>query len=160
MSRFDKPLLQSKKWRLYSGAVLSFFGISMFVLGAKPDWLGLDRSEAIGYVQIGVFSVGLVLLSFGGILTLNSLWVGERSIAGDIGLRLVWTGMVVSLFASLADLLGLSARHFPYYPPYFGYWQARGVLAGEIMIVIGLLLLIPFKGSLGENGGDQLDEPN
>lgn len=141
------------------GIVLTLLGAGLFTLGAKPGWLGLDRSEAIGYVQIGVFSFGLVLLCMGSMLTLDSLWMGERSIAADIGLRLSWTGLIVALFASLADLLGLSARKFPYHPPFFGYWQARGVLAGEIMIIIGLILLIPYHGNGGKTEGNETEDP-
>lgn len=159
MNNVDKPLLQNKRGRLNFGIVLTLVGAGLFTLGAKPAWVGLDRSEAIGYVQIGVFSFGLVLLCMGAMLSLTSLWVGKRSIAADIGIRLAWTGLIVALFASLADLLGLSARQFPYHPPFFGYWQARGVLAGEVMIIIGLILLIPFKEDLGETDKHEIDEP-
>lgn len=158
MNRADKPLLQNKRGRMNVGIALTLVGAGLFTLGAKPGWFGLDFSVAIGYVQIGVFSFGLVVLCMGGMLTLDALWLGERSIAADIGIRLALTGLIVSLFASLADLLGLSARKFPYHPPFFGYWQARGVLAGEIMIIIGLILLIPFKGNGGKPEENEIDK--
>jgi len=145
MNGREGPLIQSRSWHFYAGVVLLVLGLGLFVLGAKPAWLGLDRSIAIGFVQIGVFTFGLLLQAAGGTLTLDSLWQCQRSITADIGLRLVWTGYMVAAFAALADLLGLSARKFPYFLPFFGYWQARGVFTGEILIIIGLVMMIPFK---------------
>lgn len=128
------------------GSVLTLLGLTIFLLGADPEFFGMDRSPVIGFVQVIVFSFGLVILTLGGSISLNSLWPpGQRSILADIGLRLVWTGLVVAIAAGMADLFGLGTRPLTESLTYFGYWQARGVLFGEIIILIGFILMIPFR---------------
>lgn len=120
------------------------FGFLVFVLGADPSFFGLDRSPVLGFVQIAVFLFGLALICIGGYITLNTLWNGkQKTIAADFGLRLVSTGFVIALFSGMADVFGFGNHPFPKIP-YFGPWQAFGVMLGEVIIVIGLILLIPF----------------
>jgi hypothetical protein len=88
--------------------------------------------------------VGLAIICVGGYLTLNSLWNGsEKSIAADIGLRLVTTGYLMAVASGMADVFGFGNHTFPRVP-YFGPWQAVGVMIGEATIIIGLLMLIPY----------------
>jgi hypothetical protein len=90
--------------------------------------------------------LGLGVICFGGYLTINTLWNGyEKTIAADIGVRLIGTGYVTALASGLADIFGLGTRPLPTFIPFFGRWQARGVLIGEIVIIIGFLLLIPYQ---------------
>ena len=56
------------------GIVLTLLGLFMFVFGAEPGFFGLDQSDAVGFVQIGVFTFGLFLLCLGGSFSLYSLW--------------------------------------------------------------------------------------
>jgi hypothetical protein len=75
---------------------------------------------------------------------MTALWGKEqRSIIADIGLRLVGTGFVITIFTGMADVFGMGAQPVPDVP-YFGPWQAAGVLIGEITIALGFLLLIPY----------------
>jgi hypothetical protein len=131
--------------RLFVGLAVSFLGLLIFAIGAKPSWFGWDRSPVVGFVQISVFLVGLALICVGGYISLHALWWGhERTIMSDIGSRLVWTGYVVTVFAGLADIFGMGSQSFPNVP-YFGPWQASGVLIGQGIIAIGFLLLIPYR---------------
>jgi len=131
--------------RIRMGLFITLTGFFVFIVGAKPDWLGWDRSPVVGFVQIAVFLVGLAIICMGGYIGLLALWGGEpRSIAADIGFRLVSTGYVVSVFAGMADVFGMGAHPLPAVP-YFGPVQATGVVLGEILIGIGFLLLIPYK---------------
>jgi hypothetical protein len=92
-----------------------------------------------------VFLVGLGLICTGGYLSLQARWIGtERSIAADIGLRLVSTGYVVSVASGMADIFGLGNHPFPNIP-YFGPWQAVGVMIGELTIALGFVLMIPYR---------------
>jgi len=120
-------------------------GLLVFAIGAKPSWFGWDRSPLVGFVQISVFLVGLALICVGGYVGLSALWGKEqRSIIADIGLRLVSTGYVIAVFTGLADVFGMGSQPLPKVP-YFGPWQAGGVLIGQVVIAIGFLMVIPYR---------------
>ena len=133
------------KWRVRIGLSITLAGFLVFLLGARPALFGLDRSPVVGFVQIAVFLIGLALICLGGYMSLASLWrPGMHSIAADIGLRLVATGYLISVFSGMADVFGFGT-HIPPQVPYFGPWQATGVEIGEIVIAAGFLLLIPYN---------------
>ncbi len=135
--------------RIRVGLTITLLGLFVFVVGAKPGWLGWDRSPVVGFVQIAVFLVGLAMICIGGYTGMLALWKGaQRSIVADIGLRLVGTGYVVAVFAGMADIFGMGSQLFPKVP-YFGPLQATGVLIGEITIAIGFLMLIPYHHHQG-----------
>jgi hypothetical protein len=120
-------------------------GLLIFTLGAKPDWFGWNGTPIVGFIQIIVFLVGLALICLGGFVGLSALWGREqRSILADIGLRLVATGYVISVFAALADVFGMGTQAVPK-TPYFGPWQAGGVLIGQFVIAAGFLMVIPYQ---------------
>ena len=129
--------------RVRFGLILTLFGLLVFLVGARPALFGLDRSPVVGFVQIAVFLVGLAIVCIGGYICLMSFWRnGDRTIAADIGSRLVATGYVVAVFAGMADIFGFGTQLSPRVPV-FGPWQATGVQIGEVLITIGFLLLIP-----------------
>ena len=131
--------------RIRVGLSSTLIGLFIFIVGAKPSWFGWDRSPVVGFVQIAVFLIGLAIICLGGYISLLALWKGEpRTIAADIGLRLVSTGYVVCVFAGMADVFGMGSQPLPKIP-YFGPWQAGGVLIGQIMIAIGFLSIIPYR---------------
>jgi len=128
------------RFSLIAVAVGSF----VFVVGAKPNWFGVDWSPVVGFIQIAVFLIGLAMICAGGYVGLSALWGKEqRSIIADIGLRLVSTGYVISVFTGMADIFGMGSQPLPLVP-YFGPWQSGGVLIGQIIIAIGFLMLIPY----------------
>jgi len=130
--------------RIRMSIVITFGGLLLFMIGAKPVWFGWDRSPVVGFVQIAVFVLGLGIICFGGYMGLLTLWWGhERTILGDIGSRLVGTGYVIAFFAGMADVFGMGSHALPQVP-YFGPWQATGVLVGQSIVAIGFLLLIPY----------------
>ncbi len=130
--------------RIRIGLGVTLIGFLIFLVGARPDVFGLDRSPVIGFVQVAVFIVGLAIMCIGGYISLMALWKDQHiSIAADIGQRLVATGYVVAVFAGMADIFGLGSHIFPSLP-YFGVWQARGVMFGQGLIGLGFILMIPF----------------
>lgn len=134
-----------KRIRIGLGSTL--IGFLVFLFGAEPGIFALDRSPVVGFVQIAVFLVGLGIICLGGYITLAALWNGgAKSIASDIGLRLVGTGYVISVASGMADVFGFGSHRFPNVP-FFGSWQVTGVIIGEAVIAIGLLLLIPYRRS-------------
>jgi hypothetical protein len=121
-------------------------GWLIFVLGVNPGLFGMDRSPVVGFVQIAFFLVGLAIICLGGLLSLTALWNGrEKTIVADIGYRIVATGYVIAAASGMADVFGFGSQPFPS-TPYFGQWQALGVITGEIFIVIGFIMMIPHPG--------------
>jgi hypothetical protein len=130
--------------RVYFGLILASLGFIVFIFGIKPEWFNLDRSPVVGFVQITVFLVGLAIICLGGYIGLAALWAGaEKSIAADIGLRLISTGYVISVFTGMADIFGMSVQANPKVP-FFGPWQAVGVAIGMAVVALGLLMLVPY----------------
>ncbi len=131
-------------WRIRIGLSLTLLGFLVFLAGARPDAFGLDRSPVIGFVQIAVFVVGLALIAIGGYISIMALWKDQHiNIAADLGQRMVATGYVVAVFAGMADVFGFGSHIFPGLP-YFGEWQARGVMIGQTLMAIGFLMMLPF----------------
>jgi len=145
MDELTRPRNGVSRQRVRWGLLITFIGLIIYLLGAAPELFGANRSPVTGFLQISVFLVGLGLICLGGYVTLNALWNGfEKSIAADIGLRLVSTGYVIAVVAGMADVFGFGNHPFPRIP-YFGAWQALGVLFGEAVIALGFLLVIPFS---------------
>jgi hypothetical protein len=130
--------------RIRFSFIAVIFGFFIFEVGAKPGWFGWDRSPVVGFVQIAVFLIGLAMICTGGYVGLIALWGNDsRSIVADIGMRLIGTGYVISVFTGMADVFGMGSHLLPAVP-YFGPWQSSGVLIGQIMIAIGFLMMIPY----------------
>jgi hypothetical protein len=144
----EPPWLQATPARLRTALVTALFGLFVFTVGAKPNYFGWDRSPVVGFVQISVFLFGLGIICLGGYVGILGLWKGHgRSIVADIGVRVVGTGYVISFFSGLADIFGMGSQPPPGVP-YFGPWQATGVLIGEIVIAAGFLMMIPYRRML------------
>jgi len=132
------------RFRIPFGITVTVLGFIIFLVGAEPSLFGLDRSPVIGFVQITVFLIGLGLICLGGYISLASLWNGgPKSIVSDIGQRLVGTGYMIAVASGLADLFGIGSQQYPRIPR-FGEWQVLGVLAGQVIIAIGFMMLIPY----------------
>jgi len=148
--------------RIKFGLIVTLFGFFVFLVGARPAWFGWDRSVVVGFIQIAVFLVGLALISLGGYISLMTFWNnGSRTIAADIGMRLVSTGYVIAVFSGMADVFGMGTQKLPVVP-FFGNLQSLGVQVGESIIAIGFLLLIPYQRFFSKGPSDrQIDNsPN
>jgi len=131
------------RMRVRAGLLLTLSGLLVFLLGTSPAFFGLDRSPVVGFVQIAIFLVGLAIICIGGYISLMSFWrKTNRTIAAEIGSRLVATGYVVAVFSGMADVFGFGTR-VPPLVPVLGPIQVAGVQIGETLIAIGFLLLIP-----------------
>lgn len=131
--------------RLRLGLIITLSGFLVLLIGAVPGLFSLDQSEVVGFLQIAVFEAGLGFTCLGGYIVLIGLWNGvQKTIAADIGLRLIATGYMISVASGLADLLGFGSQPSAI-NAYFGPWQVRGVVLGEIVIAVGLLLLVPYR---------------
>lgn len=131
--------------RVRFGLIVILLGFFILIIGAKPAWFGWDNSPTVGFIQVSILLVGLGILCLGGYIGLLALWKGrERTIAADIGMRLVATGYVVSVFAGMADLFGMGTQVGPE-GAFFGPLQSRGIVIGQVFIAAGFLLMIPFR---------------
>lgn len=131
--------------RINLGIGLTIAGFLIFILGANPGLVNLDRSPIIGFVQTAIFSIGLAMICLGGFISFKTCQRSDQgqSLAQDIGVRLVATGYLISLISGMADVFGFGTQSWPAMP-FFGPTQATGVVAGEILIAVGFLLYMPF----------------
>lgn len=145
MNGNTEPAFRVSYLRIRFSLISIFTGLFVLVVGAKPNWFELDRSPVVGFIQISVFLIGLAMICTGGFVGLHSLWGSEqRSIIADFGSRLVGTGYVIAVFTGMADVFGWGSQPLPMVP-YFGPWQAGGVLIGQGVIALGLLMMIPYR---------------
>jgi hypothetical protein len=155
----NEPAFRISYLRIRFSLITVSMGSFIFAVGAKPNWFGWDRSPVVGFIQIAVFLLGLALICAGGYVGLSALWGNEqRSILADIGSRLVGTGYVIAVFTGMADVFGLGTQPLPNVP-YFGPWQAGGVLIGQAVIALGLLMIIPYRFDLKKLGKEMLEPP-
>ena len=133
---------------LNAGIGLTIAGFLIFIFGANPGIIGLDRNPYVGFAQTAIFSFGLALLCLGGFISLKSCQQAGyiQSLAQDIGIRLVATGYIISLISGMADVFGFGTQSWPF-KPFFGPQQAAGVILGEVVIAIGFLLYLPISSA-------------
>ena len=156
----NEPAFRISYLRIRFSLITVSMGSFIFSVGAKPNWFGWDRSPVVGFIQIAVFLLGLALICMGGYVGLSALWGNEqRSILADIGSRLVGTGYVIAVFTGMADIFGLGSQPLPDVP-YFGPWQAGGVLIGQAVIALGLLMIIPYRFDLKKLREEMLERPS
>ena len=141
------PLPPLPRVRIRFALIVTFLGFGLFLVGAQPGWFFLDRSPVVGFVQIAAMLIGLAAICIGGYVAIHSLWRKQIvSIPADIGLRLVSTGYVVTVFSAMADMFGIGSHPLPGIP-IFGVWQARGMEIGLTIIAIGFVMMFPFRRS-------------
>jgi hypothetical protein len=142
------PKYNGKIYRANIGLGITIVGFLIFILGADPGVVNLDRSPDIGFVQTVTFSLGLALTCLGGFISFKACQRAgsSQSLAQDIGIRLVATGYLIAMISGMADVFGFGTQAWPSIP-FFGPRQASGVVAGEFIIAVGFLLYLPFLTS-------------
>ena len=146
MAVSSSPPTSSRRLRKRTGVAIALIGMLIFLLGAKPELFGLDRSPVVGFIQIEVFLAGLGLIGLGGYFAMEGLWRDrEKLVVTELGARLVGTGYVIALASGMADVFGLGTRPLPSVP-FFGYWQGRGVLIGQLAMLLGFVMMSPVWG--------------
>lgn len=142
LNRDDKtPLSTTTKVR--AGLILSLFGFSVFFLGLRPDFFGLDRGYSVGFLQIIIMLIGIGISTGGALLVLVSRWDNQTlSITADLGTRVVATGFVICIFTSLADAFGFGTNSLT--DVFLGKLQSRGLIIGVLVILTGLLMVLRY----------------
>jgi hypothetical protein len=145
--------LKLPRRRIQFGLIVSVGGFLVLLIGLRPDLFLLDRSPVLGFIQISVMLVGLAIMCIGGYISVSSLWYGrKRSIASELGVRVISTGFIIAVFSGFADIFGLGSHPYPEFVPYFGEWQARGFQIAEGFIALGILMMLPYARSPLFNG--------
>jgi hypothetical protein len=117
-------------------------GLFIFLIGVRPNLIGMDRSPVVGFVQIGVWLTGLAILLLGAYATVRVVRNGlSTSLRADIGIRLIATGYVIAAVASLADFIGVGAQRMPEIA--FGPVQVIGLAIGVFVSLLGVILYWP-----------------
>ena len=89
-------------------------GLFIFLIGIYPNLIGMDRSSVVGFVQIGVWLLGLGILLLGATMAMKVIRNGHpTTLRSEIGLRLIATGYVLAVTASFADFLGIGSHTLP-----------------------------------------------
>jgi uncharacterized membrane protein len=136
------PLTPRQVRRARRWMTIVLLGLFIFVIGIQPDILGLNRSPTVGFVQIGVWLTGLAILLLASYATVRVVRNGKpTSLRADIGIRLLATGYVVAVVASLADFIGVGAQQMPFIA--FGPIQVIGLVIGVILSLLGVVLYWP-----------------
>lgn len=131
--------------RIQWGLILTLIGIVLFVVGARPEVIQMNRSKVLGFIQIAVLEIGLGIICLGGYIAMMGFWKNSPiTIAADFGLRFVATGYVIAVVAGMADIFGMGSHPLPGIP-YFGELQSAGLMIGQAIVALGLLLMLPHK---------------
>ncbi|HQF71825.1 MAG TPA: hypothetical protein PLH39_11170, partial [Promineifilum sp.] len=77
-------------------AILSLLGVTLIIVAAAVELLGLDLTPGFGVLQTLAFLVGVTALTIAVYLWMNTSRPADtpRSLQADIGLRLSLTGLV------------------------------------------------------------------
>jgi len=130
---------------------VTLLGLLVFFIGLNPDLLGMNRSPAVGFVQVGVWLAGLAVLLLGAYGALRVVRNGRpTTLLNDVGLRLAATGYVIASAASLADFIGIGSHTIR--ALVFGKIQVAGLVVGVLLIVVGLVLYYPRTHSSPASG--------
>ena len=121
---------------------LTLLGLLIFLIGLNPDLVGMNRSPAVGFVQVGVWLTGLGIALLGAYGALRVVRNGRQTtLLNEVGLRLAATGYVIAGTSSLADFIGIGSHSMR--SLVFGKIQVAGLIGGVFLIVIGLILYYP-----------------
>ncbi len=142
---------------MHLSLLLAAGGFGTFVVGFHPEWFGLATTPEVGFLQIVFMVTGMGVYTGAAIAALRLLWRGRRwSVVAQIGARLTATGYVAFAAAVMADILGLGSQTWPK-TAHFGPVQRYGMLVGEVLMAVGLLMMYPHHRNMQK--GEKHEEP-
>lgn len=134
----DRQIRWARRWM-----TLVLFGLVVFLIGIQPDLIGMNRSDAVGFVQIYTWLTGLAIILLAAYLTVKVVRNSRPlSLRAEIGMRLIATGYVLAVAASFADFLGIGS-HTLRGGLYFGEVQVIGLVLGILISLLGVILYWP-----------------
>ncbi|MFQ5922413.1 MAG: hypothetical protein ACE5M4_06180 [Anaerolineales bacterium] len=152
------PLTKKQSMAARGWMTMVLIGLFIFMIGIYPNLIGMDRSPVVGFVQIGVWLLGLGLLLIGATMTVRVIRNGHpNSLRSEVGLRLIATGYVLAVAASFADFLGIGSHALPGIS--YGPLQVTGLALGVLVSLFGVILYRPGKGSKASSEGQTSPQP-
>lgn len=125
------------------GIVLGVLGVVLAFMGLFPGVTGLTPTPGMGLIQVLTILTGFSLLIIGAfIFAKYAIYTYTSSnLAQQIGMRLALTGLLFAGMTALADVLGFGSNVPPVNTePFFGPWQAIGLVGGFLLAAIGVLI--------------------
>ena len=148
-----KQALAARGWM-----TMVLIGLFIFLIGIYPNLIGMDRSSVVGFVQIGVWLFGLGILLLGATLAMKVIRNGyPTTLRSEIGLRLIATGYVLAVTASVADFIGIGSHALPGIS--YGPLQVIGLALGVMVSLFGVILYGPGKAGQGSIEGPTSPQP-
>jgi hypothetical protein len=125
------------------GIAVGALGVMLAFMGLFPGVTGIEETGGFGPLQIFTILGGFSLLIFGALIYVKfTFYLGRpATLAQQIGVRLALTGIIFTVMASLADILGFGSN-----PPgatsdiYLGPWQAVGMVGSLLISSLGVLI--------------------
>lgn len=125
------------------GVALGVLGFVLALMGLFPGVTGITPGRGVGAVQFLVVWAGFFLLILGAIVYVKyAFYANDTSnLSQQVGIRLAWTGLILTGMSGLADFLGFGSQ-IPSVDiaPIFGELQLLGVMGGFLMSALGVLL--------------------
>ena len=144
------PLTKKQSMAARGWMTLVLIGLIIFMIGIYPNLIGMDRSPVVGFVQIGVWLLGLGVLLIGATMTVRTVRNGHpNSLKSEVGLRLIATGYVFAVAASFADFLGIGSHTLPGIS--YGPLQVVGLAIGVLISLVGVILYWPGKDAAADS---------
>ncbi|MBZ0306146.1 MAG: hypothetical protein K8I82_08775 [Anaerolineae bacterium] len=126
------------------GILISTLGGVLCLIGLYPGITGVEPRSGIGVLQIMIIIFGMTLIIIGAMLFVKIGFYPSTStnLAQRIAIRLSLTGLLFSLAAGMADLLGYGSNppEGPTNIPVLGSYQIIGMVTGFVIASFGVLL--------------------
>lgn len=136
----EAPFLGRSRLARFAVAIV-VGGFFILVLGLFPDIVRLGLTPGIGLLQIGLFLLGLSVMTLGVYIYAYATRhrAMPRRLREDVGVRLMATGLVIAWATGFADVLGIGS-HFGADRPLLGPLQAVGIFLGIGIIGVGIVM--------------------
>ena len=125
------------------GVALGALGFVLTLMGLFPGVTGILPTEGVGAIQFLVIWSGFALLILGGLIYAKYTYYPDKasSLVQQVGIRLAWTGLIVTGMCGLADFLGFGS-HIPNVSEgvVFGEIQLIGVVGGFLLSAVGVAI--------------------
>jgi hypothetical protein len=117
-------------------------GMVLALMGLFPGLTGIRTGAGVGIVQFTAMQVGFTLLHLGALSYVRFMLYPNQpsTLLQQIGTRLTFTGLLLSLFIGAADYFGYGSHAVAVQTTYFGGLQALGVCLGWLLASLGVFI--------------------